>query len=143
MAVAVAVAQPAAPPAAPASTLQLQTAQVTKPTHKSHPGTPSPCDVMITSLDDFSTNFFWPLLVLGVWCLFEGGIYPIFDMNVFSAEIAIVCNKKNWPLPYWWTEVPWIMEVRPNNQEITLESSNSISCPQIQDAEEFFKSPEG
>ena len=69
---------------------------------------------MATTLDDFSTYFFWPLLVLGVWCLFEGEIYlDILDQPDFFTEIAIVCKKKNWPLPYWWTEVPWLMEVKP------------------------------
>ena len=68
---------------------------------------------MATTLDDFSTFFFWPLLVLGVWCLFEGGIYIFLDLPFFCTEIAIVCKKKNWPLPYRWTEVPWIMEVKP------------------------------
>ena len=69
---------------------------------------------MVTTLDDFSTFFFWPLLVLGAWCLFEGGIYlDMLAQPLFFAEIAIVCKKKNWPLPYRWTEVPWLMEVKP------------------------------
>jgi len=61
---------------------------------------------MATSLEDFS-YFFWPLIILGAWCLFE--------------EIAMICNKKSWPLLYRWAEVPWIME----------------------GAEEFLKTPEG
>ena len=28
---------------------------------------------MTVTLDNFSTYFFVPLLVLGIWCLFEGG----------------------------------------------------------------------
>ena len=47
---------------------------------------------MITTLDDFSTYFFLPLLLLGAWCLFEGGIdliKPFFflrDCNCLQKE---------------------------------------------------------
>ena len=34
------------------------------------PGTA--CHLMSVTIDDFSTYFFVPLLILGIWCLFEG-----------------------------------------------------------------------
>ena len=45
---------------------------------QTNPGTPC---VMMTTLDDFSTYFFLPLLLLGVWCLFEGGIDLILKLT--------------------------------------------------------------
>ena len=54
---------------------------------QTNPGTP--CVMMIT-LDDFSTYFFLPLLLLGVWCLFEGGIYLI--LSPTSTCLYICCN---------------------------------------------------
>ena len=76
--------------------------------------------MMATSLEDFSYFFFWPLIILGAWCLFEGETILLFGMNidfeyetiVLFPEMAVVYNKKSWPLPYRWAEVPWIMEVR-------------------------------
>merc|ERR1719474_396034 len=55
----------------------------------------TPC-FMVTTLDHFSNYFFWPLLILGTWCLFE--------------EIAMCCKSTSWFLPYSWTEAPWLME---------------------------------
>merc|ERR550534_260399 len=53
----------------------------------------TPC-VMVTTVDDYSSVFFLPLFILGLWCLFE--------------ETAILCKRcKKWPLPYRWAEVPW------------------------------------
>ena len=39
---------------------------------------PGTACVMVTTLDDFSTYFFLPLMILGAWCLFEGGTFHIF-----------------------------------------------------------------
>merc|ERR1712012_836839 len=48
-------------------------------------------------LDAFSDYFFLPLLILGLWCLFE--------------EVAILCKKsRTWPFPYRWAEAPWVNE---------------------------------
>ena len=74
---------------------------------------------MATSLEDFS-YFFWPLIILGAWCLFEGDTIFLSQVvillnvvcHLILLEIAMICNKKSWPLPYRWAEVPWIMEVR-------------------------------
>ena len=75
---------------------------------------------MATSLEDFSYFFFWPLIILGAWCLFQGEARLLsgmiidfeYETRLLFSEVAVVCNKKSWPLPYWWAEVPWIMEVR-------------------------------
>ena len=61
-----------------------RTTQMTKTTHHKcrHP-----------VCDEFSNYFFLASLILGVWCLFEGGIYLILDFLL--TEITIVCKWKN------------------------------------------------
>ena len=83
---------------------------------------------MVTTMDDFS-NWFIPLIILGSWCLFEGGhilqcsnvsnhlksttfildgmmaMQMIFS-HFSSSEIVILCKRcKGWPLPYRLTGV--------------------------------------
>ena len=53
----------------------------------------------------------------------------------------MICNKKSWPLPYRWAEVPWIMEVRVIEHRIT--QRYYISTNVHQDAEKFLKTHEG
>ena len=52
-----------------------------------------PC-VMAITLDDFSVYFFWPLLVLGVWCLFEGGIYLIPKLAFLFPQRLQSCARR-------------------------------------------------
>ena len=51
------------------------------PTVETHSGTAC---VMFTTFDDFSTYFFLPLMILGAWCLFEGGTFPLISSFIFS-----------------------------------------------------------
>ena len=86
--------------------------------------------MMAVTLDDFCSYLFLPLVVLGLWCLFEGGSNVCLNMLCYcfnvdsiqynamlegffiisSLEIAILSGRcKSWYLPYRLTEVPWNM----------------------------------
>ena len=58
---------------------------------------------MVTTLDDFS-NFFIPLIILGSWCLFEGGHMSMkmkVKVSKNIAEIVILCKRcRECPLPH-------------------------------------------
>ena len=51
------------------------------PFTKTHSGTAC---VMFTTFDDYSSYFFLPLMILGAWCLFEGGTFPLISSFIFS-----------------------------------------------------------
>ena len=87
--------------------------------------------MMAFTLDDFCSYLFVPLLLLGLWCLFEGKTSVclkmlllemltvfntmqcnagVFFFIISSLEIAILGGRcKSWYLPYRFTEVPWNM----------------------------------
>ena len=46
--------------------------------------------MMAVTLDDFCSYAFVPLLVLGLWCLFEGGnnVY-LLDANAIACNLAM------------------------------------------------------
>ena len=73
--------------------------------------------VMATTLYNFSTHFFLPLIILGAWCLFEGHPFLVFHLTLnnilfFPTEIALLCKScRTWPLPSMWAEAAWLAEV--------------------------------
>ena len=82
--------------------------------------------MMAVTLDDFCSYILVPLLLLGLWCLFEGGQKKLLILSlvmltgqnmqrecilfIISSEITILGGRfKSWHLPYRLTEVPWNM----------------------------------
>ena len=100
----------------------------------------TPC-VMATSLDDFS-YFFWPLIILGAWCLFEG------DITFFALRLSLILILIRDRDDLQQEELAASLQMgrgsldHGGKSRMTAHHTN-ISHNVHQDAEEFLKTPEG